>query len=83
RRAAAGELYRYGRPGPQRRGAGPAREPGAEKAARAEAETQRQRFAETLLALPAQVATYQGPDHVYNFVNPAYQRYFPVPNLLG
>jgi PAS domain S-box-containing protein len=55
----------------------------AEQVARAEAEAQRQRFYETLLALPALVATYHGPDHIYTFANPAYQRYFPTPTLLG
>ena len=55
----------------------------AERAARAEAEAERQRFYEVLRRLPAQVATYQGPDHVYQFVNPRYQRYFPTQALLG
>ncbi|UPL50235.1 PAS domain-containing sensor histidine kinase [Hymenobacter sublimis] len=54
-----------------------------EQAARAEAETQRQRFYEVLMALPAQVATYHGPNHVYNFVNTSYQRYFPTQALPG
>jgi hypothetical protein len=54
-----------------------------EKAARAEAEAQRQLFYEVLMALPALVATYYGPNHVCNFVNGAYQRYFPTPALLG
>ncbi|AII52520.1 hypothetical protein N008_11100 [Hymenobacter sp. APR13] len=53
-------------------------------AARAEAEQQRQRFYEVLQQLPAQVATYHGPEHVYHFVNAAYQRYFSQPpRLLG
>ncbi|MVN75206.1 PAS domain-containing protein [Hymenobacter sp. HMF4947] len=55
----------------------------AEQAARAEAQAQRQRFYEVLMALPAQVATYYGPNHVYQFVNPAYQRYFPTQSLPG
>jgi signal transduction histidine kinase len=55
----------------------------AEQLARAEAEGQRQRFYEVLMALPAQVATYQGPGHVYNFVNAAYRRYFPAQALPG
>ena len=55
----------------------------AEQAARAETEAQRQRFYEVLMQLPAQIATYHGPDHVYVFVNPRYQRYFPSHNLLG
>ena len=48
-----------------------------ERAARAEAEQQRQRFYEVLMQLPAYVAVYQGPDHVNQFVNPPYQRLFP------
>ncbi len=55
----------------------------AEKTARAEAELQRQRFYEVLMVLPALVATYHGPDHRYNFVNAAYQRYFPAQALPG
>jgi PAS domain S-box-containing protein len=56
----------------------------AERAARAEAEAQRQRFYEVLLALPAQIATYHGPDHVYHFVNARYQQCFaPQTVLLG
>jgi PAS domain S-box-containing protein len=55
----------------------------AEQAARAEAEAQRQRFYEVLLALPAQIATYHGPDHVYHFVTPRYQQYFGTQTLLG
>jgi signal transduction histidine kinase len=55
----------------------------AEQAARAEAERQRARFYEMLMTLPALVATYHGPDHVYNFVNAAYQRYFPGQDLPG
>jgi signal transduction histidine kinase len=48
-----------------------------------EAESQRRRFAEVLTELPAQIATYQGPDHVFAFANPRYQRYFPGQDLLG
>ena len=55
----------------------------AEQAACAQAEAQRQRFYEVLMALPAQVATYHGPDHVYHFVNAAYRRYFPAQALPG
>ncbi|MCC3152780.1 PAS domain-containing protein [Hymenobacter sp. BT770] len=53
----------------------------AEQAARAEA--QRQRFYDVLMTLPAQVATYHGPDLIYNFVSPRYQRYFGTHVLLG
>ncbi|MGI4863228.1 MAG: PAS domain-containing sensor histidine kinase [Janthinobacterium lividum] len=47
-----------------------------EQAARAEAEAERRRFYDVLQQLPALVATYHGPDHVYDFANSAYQRYF-------
>ncbi|MGI4866389.1 MAG: PAS domain-containing protein [Janthinobacterium lividum] len=55
----------------------------AERAARAEAEQQRQRFWEVLTQMPAYIAVYQGPDHVYQFVNPAYQSLFPHRSFLG
>lgn len=55
----------------------------AERHARAEAEQQRQRFQEVLMQLPAHVAVYQGPDHVYQFVNPPYQSLFPHRTFLG
>ena len=55
----------------------------AEQAARAEAERQRQRFYEVLVQLPAHVAVYHGPDHVYQFVNPPYQRLFPNRSFAG
>ena len=55
----------------------------AEQHARAEAEQQRQRFREVLQQLPAYVAVYHGPDHVYQFVNPPYQSRFPHRSFLG
>ena len=55
----------------------------AERHARAEAEQQRQRFREVLLQLPAYVAVYYGPDHIYQFVNPPYQSRFPHRSFLG
>jgi signal transduction histidine kinase len=55
----------------------------AERAAHAEAEQQRQRFREVLTQLPAYVAVYQGPDHIYQFVNPSYQSRFPHRSFLG
>jgi signal transduction histidine kinase len=55
----------------------------AEQHARAEAERQRQRFHEVLMQLPAYVAVYHGPDHVYQFVNPPYQRLFPHRSFVG
>lgn len=54
-----------------------------EQAARAEAERHRQLFHEVLMQLPAQVAVYHGPDHVYQFVNPPYQRVFPHRTFAG
>jgi signal transduction histidine kinase len=54
-----------------------------EQAARAEAEAERQRFYEVLMQLPAQVAVYHGPNHVYQFVNPPYQRKFPHRTFVG
>ncbi|QHJ05948.1 PAS domain-containing sensor histidine kinase [Hymenobacter busanensis] len=55
----------------------------AEKAARADAETQRQRLYQVLMNLPAQVATYHGAEHVYTLLNQRYQDYFPRHTLLG
>ncbi|ALW86898.1 hypothetical protein AUC43_18530 [Hymenobacter sedentarius] len=55
----------------------------AEKAARDDAETQRQRLYQVLMNLPAQVATYHGPDHVYTLVNQRYRDYFPTHTLFG
>ncbi|RZK32709.1 MAG: PAS domain S-box protein, partial [Hymenobacter sp.] len=55
----------------------------AERTARAEVEAQRQRLSEVLHQLPAQIAAYHGPDHVYTFVNQRYQDYFPGRELLG
>jgi signal transduction histidine kinase len=55
----------------------------AEHAAHAEVDQQRQRFREVLTQMPAYIAVYQGPDHTYQFVNPAYQRLFPHRSFLG
>ncbi|UOQ74108.1 PAS domain-containing sensor histidine kinase [Hymenobacter cellulosilyticus] len=55
----------------------------AEQAAHAVAEQQRQRFHEVLTQMPAYIAVYQGPDHIYQFVNPAYQSLFPHRSFLG
>jgi signal transduction histidine kinase len=55
----------------------------AEQDARGDAEAQRQRFHEVLMQLPAHVAVYHGPDHVYQFVNPPYQRLFPHRSFVG
>jgi signal transduction histidine kinase len=55
----------------------------AEQAAHAVAEQQRHRFREVLTQMPAYIAVYQGPDHIYQFVNPAYQSLFPHRSFLG
>ena len=55
----------------------------AERTARADAEAQRQRFYEVLMQLPAQVATYQGPEHVFTFVNPRFEAFVPGFAVLG
>ncbi|UOG77665.1 PAS domain-containing protein (plasmid) [Hymenobacter tibetensis] len=49
-----------------------------EQQARAEAEVQRQRLHEVLMALPALMATYRGPEHVFELVNPRYQQLLPT-----
>ncbi len=54
-----------------------------ERDARAEADAQRQRLHEVLMALPAPVATFCGPAHVYELVNPRYQQLFPTRPVLG
>ncbi|MGI4735596.1 MAG: PAS domain-containing protein [Janthinobacterium lividum] len=55
----------------------------AAQAARAEAETQRQRFYDLLMQLPAQVAVHESIDQVFTLVNPGYQRLAPGRDLLG
>ncbi|AHJ97847.1 PAS domain-containing protein [Hymenobacter swuensis] len=47
-----------------------------EKAARAEAEAQRQRLHQILMELPASVATLHGPDRMFTLVSPGYQQLF-------
>ncbi|KAA9333280.1 PAS domain-containing protein [Hymenobacter busanensis] len=54
-----------------------------EQAARADAETQRQRFYEVLMQLPAHVAVHEGPGLVFTFVNPHYERIANGRELLG
>jgi PAS domain S-box-containing protein len=54
-----------------------------EQHAQAVAEQQRHRFREVLTQMPAYIAVYQGPDHIYQFVNPAYQSLFPHRSFLG
>ena len=55
----------------------------AERTVRADAEAQRQRFYEVLMQLPAQVATYYGPEHVFTFVNPRFEAFVPGLAVLG
>ena len=55
----------------------------AEHAAHVVAEQQRHRFREVLTQMPAYIAVYQGADHIYKFVNPAYQSLFPHRAFLG
>ncbi|MDF7815416.1 PAS domain-containing sensor histidine kinase [Hymenobacter sp. YC55] len=55
----------------------------AEKAARADAEAQRQRFYEVLMQLPASVAVYHGPEHVFTFINPHFEAFVPGLAVLG
>jgi signal transduction histidine kinase len=54
-----------------------------ERDARADAHTQRQHLHNVLMALPALVATYRGPDHVFDLVNPRYQQFMPTRHLQG
>ncbi|GAA4389070.1 PAS domain-containing sensor histidine kinase [Hymenobacter koreensis] len=54
-----------------------------EQLARADAETQRQRFYDVLMQLPAYIAVYHGPEHIYQFVNPPYQSLFPHRSFAG
>ncbi|RZL15977.1 MAG: PAS domain S-box protein [Hymenobacter sp.] len=54
-----------------------------ERAARAEAETERQRFYDVLMQLPASVATTRGPAHVYELINPRCQQLFQQRQLQG
>jgi signal transduction histidine kinase len=49
-----------------------------EQEARAEADAQRQRLHDVLMAMPAQVATHRGPDHVFELVNPRYEQLMPT-----
>ncbi|UOG72855.1 PAS domain-containing sensor histidine kinase [Hymenobacter tibetensis] len=51
--------------------------------AQAEAEEQRQRLFHILEELPASIATFRGPDHMYQLVNPRYQQLFPKRRLHG
>ncbi|GGF12354.1 PAS domain-containing sensor histidine kinase [Hymenobacter cavernae] len=51
--------------------------------ARRQAEIRRRRLHDVLMEAPANIALFTGPDHVYEFVNPRYQKLFPGRTLLG
>jgi PAS domain S-box-containing protein len=55
----------------------------AEQAARAEAESERARIADLFHAAPAAIATWFGPDHLFEFANPRYERLIGHENLVG
>ncbi|UOQ69198.1 PAS domain-containing sensor histidine kinase [Hymenobacter volaticus] len=54
-----------------------------EQQALAALEAQRSHLQEVLLHLPAQIATYRGPDYVYDFVNTRYTKPLPSRRYLG
>jgi PAS domain S-box-containing protein len=54
-----------------------------EQAALAEAEAQRLRLQQVLLQMSANIALLTGPEHLYTFINPEYQRLFPGRPVLG
>jgi PAS domain S-box-containing protein len=47
------------------------------------AESQRQTYDKLFTEVPALIAILRGPEHRYEFVNPAYQQLFPHRHLLG
>ncbi|MEP7125398.1 MAG: PAS domain-containing protein [Byssovorax sp.] len=55
----------------------------AERGARAEAESERARVVGLFNAAPAAIATWRGPEHVFDFANPRYQRLVGRADLLG
>ena len=48
-----------------------------------EAERQRRQWEQLFLRVPAAICIFDGPDWVYEFVNPGYQAMFPGRELLG
>jgi signal transduction histidine kinase len=54
-----------------------------ELAARAEAEAQHQHLHQVLMRMPANIALFTGPDHVYTLINTEYNQLFPGRTLLG
>jgi signal transduction histidine kinase len=53
------------------------------QAAEAEAEAQRRRLARFFRQAPAAICVLDGPDLVYELVNPGYQQFFPGRELVG
>ncbi|QNE39893.1 PAS domain-containing protein [Hymenobacter sp. NBH84] len=53
------------------------------QAAQAEAERQRARLERLFMQAPGAICILNGPELVYELVNPAYQRFFPGRRLLG
>jgi len=53
------------------------------QAIRSEAERQRRQWEQLFLRAPAAICIFDGPDWVYEFVNPGYQAMFPGRALLG
>jgi len=51
--------------------------------ARADADTQRQRLERFFMQVPAAICVFDGPDFVFELVNPAYQNLFPGRRLQG
>jgi signal transduction histidine kinase len=56
---------------------------GREQEALVEAERERQRLSQLVLQAPAAICLLQGPDFVYELVNPGYQQLFAGRQLLG
>lgn len=53
------------------------------EAARKEAESERKQFEQLLMQAPALIAIYEGPTHIFKFVNPPYQNLVGDRHLLG
>ncbi|MFN3405384.1 MAG: PAS domain-containing protein [Cytophagaceae bacterium] len=55
----------------------------ASNAARIEAEKQKEILDDIFRNVPAMICTLQGPDHIYDFINPFCQKMFPDKELKG
>ena len=55
----------------------------AQTTAQAAAEAERQRLLGLLMSLPAIIASYRGPQHVYELVSPGFQMLFPSRQVVG